>query len=76
MSISTFFSFFPFIFVKIASDVFPLAAVTIGGGIMGIPGMLIGVPLTATIYRIIRDDMNKEQVKNKKKFKISVNKRW
>jgi len=53
-----------------------LAAVTIGGGIMGIPGMLIGVPLTATIYRIIRDDMNKEQVKNKKKFKISVNKRW
>lgn len=30
-----------------------LAAVTIGGGLGGIPGMLIGVPLTATIYRLI-----------------------
>ena len=36
-----------------------LAAVTIGGGIMGIPGMLIGVPITAAIYKIIKDDMNK-----------------
>lgn len=36
-----------------------LAAITIGGGIMGISGMLIGVPLTAAVYRIIRDDMRK-----------------
>lgn len=36
-----------------------LAAVTIGGGIMGILGMLIGVPITAAIYRIVKDDMNK-----------------
>lgn len=35
-----------------------LAAVTIGGGIMGILGMLLGVPLAAALYRIIRDDVN------------------
>ncbi len=35
-----------------------LAAVTVGGGIMGVVGMLLGVPLTACIYRIIRDDVN------------------
>ena len=37
-----------------------LAAVTLGGGIMGIGGMLIGVPLTAALYRIIKDDINKK----------------
>jgi len=36
-----------------------LAAVTVGGGIMGIGGMLLGVPVTAAIYKIIKDDMNK-----------------
>lgn len=35
-----------------------LAAVTIGGGLLGIPGMLIGVPLTATLYKWIRIDVN------------------
>ncbi len=35
-----------------------LAAVTIGGGIMGVLGMLIGVPVAAALYRILRDDMN------------------
>lgn len=36
-----------------------LAAVTIGGGVMGILGMLIGVPLAATAYRLLREDVNK-----------------
>ncbi len=36
-----------------------LAAVTIGGGILGIMGMLIGVPLAATAYRLIKEDVNK-----------------
>ncbi len=36
-----------------------LAAVTVGGGISGIGGMLIGVPLTATVYKLIRKDVNK-----------------
>ena len=36
-----------------------LAAVTIGGGIMGIGGMLLGVPLAAAIYRFVKDDVNR-----------------
>jgi predicted PurR-regulated permease PerM len=35
-----------------------LAAVTIGGGVMGIPGMLIGVPLVAAIYTLVGEDMD------------------
>lgn len=38
-----------------------LAAVTVGGGVMGITGMLLGVPLVAAIYRLVREDMNKNQ---------------
>lgn len=34
-----------------------LVAVTIGGGVMGIPGMLLGVPLAATGYRLIKEDI-------------------
>lgn len=36
-----------------------IAAVTIGGGVMGVVGMILSVPLTATLYTIIRDDINK-----------------
>ena len=36
-----------------------LAAVTIGGGVMGVLGMLLGVPLAATAYTLLRNDMNK-----------------
>lgn len=34
-----------------------LAAVTIGGGVLGIGGMLLAVPLAATFYQILRDDI-------------------
>lgn len=34
-----------------------LAAVTVGGGVMGISGMLLGVPITAAIYKIVRNDV-------------------
>lgn len=34
-----------------------LSAVTIGGGIMGVPGMLLGVPLAASCYKLLRADM-------------------
>ncbi len=34
-----------------------LAAVTVGGGMLGIAGMLLGVPLAAACYRILRDDI-------------------
>lgn len=36
-----------------------LAAVTIGGGVMGIAGMLLGVPLAATVYRLLRENVNR-----------------
>lgn len=36
-----------------------LAAVTIGGGIFGIGGMLLGVPLTAAVYRLVEADVEK-----------------
>ena len=35
-----------------------LAAVTIGGGVMGIAGMLLFVPLTAAIYRLLGEWVN------------------
>lgn len=35
-----------------------LAAVTIGGGVMGIPGMMIGVPVMAVIYRLVKENLN------------------
>ena len=38
-----------------------LAAVTVGGGLAGIVGMLLGVPLAAALYRIIRDDVRKHE---------------
>lgn len=41
-----------------------LFAVTVGGGLMGIPGMLIGVPFLASIYKIIKIDVRyREQVR-------------
>lgn len=34
-----------------------LAAITVGGSLMGITGMLLGVPLAAALYRLIREDL-------------------
>lgn len=36
-----------------------LAAITIGGGLMGITGMLISVPLTTALYRLLKEHMQK-----------------
>ena len=38
-----------------------LAAVVVGGGVMGIPGMLLGVPLAATAYKLLREDLNRNE---------------
>lgn len=40
-----------------------LAAVVVGGGVAGVLGMLLGVPLAAALYRMIRHDMRKHAVK-------------
>lgn len=41
--------------------VWVLAAVTLGGGVMGIPGMLIGVPLTSAVYQLVKQDVKRDQ---------------
>ena len=38
-----------------------LAAVTIGGGMFGVLGMLLGVPIAAAVYRIVGDDVKKAE---------------
>lgn len=38
-----------------------LAAVTVGGGVMGIPGMLLGVPIAAAVYRMVKNDVLKKE---------------
>ncbi len=35
-----------------------LAAVTVGGSVMGVLGMLIFVPLASALYRLVRNDVN------------------
>ncbi len=42
-----------------------LAAVTVGGGVMGIAGMLIGVPVAASFYRLFREYMNRKELEQK-----------
>ena len=38
-----------------------LAAVTVGGGVLGIGGMLIGVPMAAVVYRLIKESLNEKE---------------
>ncbi|MDO5717084.1 MAG: AI-2E family transporter [Tissierellia bacterium] len=38
-----------------------LAAITIGGGLFGVLGMLVSVPLTATVYRLLKEDLHKKE---------------
>lgn len=38
-----------------------LAVITIGGGVCGIPGMLLGVPLAATVYRLLKNDVKRKE---------------
>ena len=42
-----------------------LAAVTVGGGIMGVIGMFLGVPVAAAIYRLLKNDVNKKDINKK-----------
>ncbi len=40
-----------------------LAAVTVGGGVLGIGGMLLGVPIAAACYQMLRADVQKRNQK-------------
>ena len=42
--------------------VWVLAAVTVGGGVMGIPGMMIGVPLASALYRLLDRDLRAREM--------------
>lgn len=39
-----------------------LAAVTIGGGVLGVGGMLLGVPIAAAVYHMLKEDVAKRNV--------------
>ena len=36
-----------------------LAAITVGGGLMGVVGMLLAVPITAAIYKLVQTDVRR-----------------
>ena len=54
-------------------SIWVLAAVTIGGSLMGVAGMLVFIPIVSTIYALLREDVNKknEKVKNSQKNELS-----
>ncbi len=37
------------------------SAVTVGGGMLGIVGMLLGVPVASTVYKLIREDVHRSE---------------
>lgn len=41
-------------------SIWVLAAVTIGGSLMGVVGMLVFIPIVSTIYTLLREDVNKK----------------
>ncbi len=43
-----------------------LAAVTIGGGVLGIPGMLLGVPSAATLYKLLGYGVNRRNARRER----------
>ena len=42
--------------------VWVLAAVTVGGGVLGVGGMLLAVPLAAAAYQMLREDVRRRNV--------------
>ena len=46
-------------------SIWVLAAVTIGGSLMGIFGMLVFIPLLSTVYMLLREDVNMREEKKK-----------
>lgn len=41
-----------------------LAAITVGGGVLGVTGMLLGVPTTAVLYRLLKEDVYRKKNKS------------
>lgn len=36
-----------------------LAAVTVGGGLLGLPGVILSVPLASVLYTLLRQDVRR-----------------
>ena len=45
-------------------SIWVLVAVTIGGSLMGVVGMLVFIPLLSTLYTLLREDVNKRNLKH------------
>lgn len=50
-------------------SIWVLAAVTIGGSLMGVAGMLIFIPLLSTVYALLKEDVNKRNAPSEDKKK-------
>lgn len=48
-------------------SIWVLVAVTLGGGIMGIPGMLLFIPITAVVYRLTAEYVRNKELKKQGK---------
>lgn len=48
-------------------SIWVLAAVTVGGGMFGVMGMLLSVPTASTIYRLIKNDVREKDAALKEK---------
>jgi predicted PurR-regulated permease PerM len=63
------------IYPKVVGDsiglpaLFVLAAITVGGSLGGVLGMLVAVPLTATVYYLLKETVNRTQSHDLKKTK-------
>lgn len=53
-------------------SIWVLAAVSLGGSMMGIVGMLIFIPFCSVCYALIREDVNKKIMKKKKRAEEAV----
>lgn len=49
-----------------------LAAVTVGGGVMGVTGMLIGVPVAAAVYKLLGEWVNTPREDGKGKYGLKM----
>ena len=47
-------------------SVWVLAAVTVGGSLMGVIGMLLGVPIVSSVYKLLREFVNSSEKSDKK----------
>lgn len=48
-------------------SIWVLVAVSVGGSLFGVPGMLVFIPITSTAYSLLRDDVNRRNAKKKSK---------